>query len=79
MGIPLRLFWFVGATLAVALIGGRGSTSVSAPGFSKPKNPGFGVIFETQNPGSFLVRNPGFTICNNVAILIYNANVKAAF
>ena len=25
------------------------------------------------------MRNPGFTICNNVTILIYNANVNAAF
>ena len=28
-------------------------TSVSAPGFHEPINPGFGVIFETRNPGIF--------------------------
>ena len=33
---------------------------VSVPGFLEPENPGFGVIFETQKPGYFLVRNSSF-------------------
>ena len=29
------------------------NTNVSAPDFLEPKNPSFGMIFETRNPGIF--------------------------
>ena len=74
----IRLFLSLGATLAVALIGRRGSTSVSVSGFSEPENSSFGVIFETQNPGIFWCETR-VSLCGNVTMLIYKADVKAAF